>query len=112
MLIRKRTGRGIITGNGHTARRRLPMTQTLLFAVFAAVLASDDAAEPHGAAAPPKFTCTLDKAKDACAFPDGQGVMLRITSESGIGGARLILAEGEAPRRLTLPFPKMWNLEA
>jgi hypothetical protein len=89
------------------------MMGSLPFAVFAAGLAFSAGMASDDAAAPPKFTCTLDKPKDECAFPTARdGVVLRITSESGIGGARLILTEGAAPSRLTIQFPNMKTLEA
>ena len=94
-------------------RQMLSLALLAMGLTFSVVSAADDPEEPPAPPALPKFTCTLRKPKDECSFSTGRdGVVLRIVSESGIGGARLTLTEGEAPRRLTVQFPRMRNLEA
>ena len=83
-----------------------------LLAAWASLSAADAPAEPLGPAVQPKFTCTPAKPQDEYAFSTGaDGVVLRLTSASGIGSARVNLTEGDVPRRLTLRFPKMRCLE-
>jgi hypothetical protein len=68
------------------------------------------AAEPPKA---PRYTAKLRKADDRFEAVTGPtGVVLRITSKSGIGSAQIHRTEGPAPAQLTLHLVGLRTLEA
>jgi hypothetical protein len=81
------------------------MTTLVLFALLSA---GPEPADPM-----PKFACKLRKGDDRFeSAQDGKGVVWKITSATGIGGAVVDLTDGKAPQRITIRFVNLKNLES